>query len=148
MVNTHSNVPTASAKELVEKALNRLGRSSLKIPVTNIIVVTCTSDGTLTVSFDTDIRYEDSDWYWGNLKSVYMEFFIDAFYGDVLPIDNEAHINNIKDVNTRIELRLAYIVYQLIRAKIKDKLTQVKDKYGKYAQILSSRVKYLEDMHI
>jgi len=146
MADTHSTVPTASAKELVKKALNRLGSSSsLKVPVTNVIIVTCTPDGTLTVNFDTNIRYEDSEWYWGDLKSVYMEFFIDAFYGDVLPIDNEAHINNIKDVNTRIELRLTYIVYQLIRAKIKDKLTQVKDKYGKYAQLLSCRVKYPSD---
>ena len=146
MTNIHSSVPMASAKELVERALNRLGSSSsLKVPVTNVILVTCTSEGTLTVNFDTDVDYKDSEGYWGSLKSVYMEFFIDAFYGDVLPIDTEAHINNIKDVNTRIELRLAYIVYQLIRAKIKDKVTQVKDKYGKYAQLLSCRVEYLSD---
>lgn len=145
MANTHSTVPTASAKELVERALNRLNNSSLKVPVTNVILVTCTPDGACKVSFDTDVKYKDSDGYWCSLKSIFIEFFIDAFYGDVLPIDNEAHINNIKDVNTRIELRLAYIVYQLIRAKIKDRLTQVKDKYGKYAQLLSSRVKYLSD---
>ena len=148
MADKHSTVPTASAKELVEKALDRLNNSSLKVPATNVTIVAYASRESLAVSFDTDVSYKDSDGYWCSLKSVYMEFFIDAFYGDVLSIDNEAHINNIKDVNTRIELRLVYIVYQLIRAKIKDKVTQVKDKFGKYAQILSGRIRYLEDVHI
>ena len=148
MANTQSNVPTASAKELVEKAFDRLNHSGLRVPVLTNILIHSGSNGSLMVHFDIygDVcQYKDSEGYWCILKNVYMEFSIDAFSGGVFPIDSEAHTNNIKDVNTRIELRLTYIIYKFMRAKVTNNLTQVKDKFSKYAQLVSCRVEYLED---